>query len=214
MSQNILEYKIISLGDSGVGKTSIFKRYAFGQFDEDTMTTIGLTFADKNYILQNREKVNLKLVDTGGQEKFRSLAKNYYKNADGVLFVFDHNNKETFEHIKEWIKLFEENTTDKEIPKFLIGNKNDLENFGNQELFENFIKEHNILRYISTSAKDNININKTFKEMAEIIDSNYNKSGSQHTKKVYLSKRVQLEKEKKRKKKEGCKFCSGDLYYK
>ena len=185
MSQNILEYKIIALGDSGVGKTSIFKRYAFGQFDEDTMSTIGLAFAEKNYILQTNEKVKLKLVDTGGQERYKSLAKSYYKNVDGALFVFAHNDKESFEHIIEWIKLFEDNTNNKEIPKFLIGNKNDLEHLDNQESFENFIKEHNISRYISTSAKDNININELFKEMAEFINSNDdNKSAKQQNKQL------------------------------
>ena len=211
MSQNIWEYKIIALGDSGVGKTSIFKRYAFGKFDEDTMSTVGLAFAEKNYILQTSEKVKLKLVDTGGQERYKSLAKSYYKNVDGALFVFAHNDKESFEHIIEWIKLFEENTTNKEIPKFLIGNKNDLEKLDNQESFENFIKEHNISRYISTSAKDNINIKETFKEMAEIIDLKYNKSGKQKTKNIYNSENVKLEKEKKQKKKEGCRYCGADI---
>ena len=176
------EFKIISLGDSGVGKSSIFRRYTENKFDEDTMSTIGLAFADKELTLQNKEKVKLKLVDTGGQERYKSLAKNYYKNADGVLFVFAHNDKESFDHIIDWIELFDQNTTNKEIPKFLIGNKNDLKKFDEQESFDDFIKEHNILRYISTSAKDNKknNISEIFKDMSEIINKTYKTSDKQY----------------------------------
>ena len=176
------EFKIISLGDSGVGKSSIFRRYTENKFDEDTMSTIGLAFADKELTLQNKEKVKLKLVDTGGQERYKSLAKNYYKNADGVLFVFAHNDKDSFDHIIDWIELFDQNTTNKEIPKFLIGNKNDLKKFDEQESFDDFIQQHNILRYISTSAKDNKknNISEIFKDMSEIINKTYKTSDKQY----------------------------------
>ena len=202
-TQDLYEFKIISLGDSGVGKTSIFKVYTQKKFDDDTLSTIGLAFAETEYILNTKEKVRLKLVDTGGQEKYKSLAKNYYKNADGALFVFAHNDKESFEHIIEWIKLFDENCNNKEIPKFLIGNKNDLKKFDEQESFDDFIKEHNILRYISTSAKNNINISETFKEMAEIINLQYNKSGNQ-----YNTVLVKTEKKEPRKEKKNCFFCT------
>ena len=176
------EFKIISLGDSGVGKSSIFRRYTENKFDEDTMSTIGLAFADKELTLQNKEKVKLKLVDTGGQERYKSLAKNYYKNADGVLFVFAHNDKDSFDHIIDWIELFDQNTTNKEIPKFLIGNKNDLKKFDEQESFDDFIQQHKILRYISTSAKDNKknNISEIFKDMSEIINKTYKTSDKQY----------------------------------
>ena len=176
------EFKIISLGDSGVGKSSIFRRYTENKFDEDTMSTIGLAFAHKELTLQNKEKVKLKLVDTGGQERYKSLAKNYYKNADGVIFVFAHNDKDSFDHIIEWIQLFDENCNKKEIPKFLIGNKNDLKKFDEQESFDDFIQQHKILRYISTSAKDNKNnnISEIFKDMSEIINKTYKTSDKQY----------------------------------
>ena len=166
----VIEFKIISLGDTGVGKTSIFKRYIENNFDEDTMSTIGMSSVNKKLTLQNGKKICLKLIDTSGQERYRAIPINYYKNANGVLFVFAHNDKDSFDHIKEWIKLFDEYCNNKDIPKFLIGNKNDLKKFDEQENFDGFIKEHNIKRYISTSAKDNINIAEIFKEIAEIID--------------------------------------------
>ena len=170
MDKNLPEFRIIALGDSGVGKSSIFKRYVCNKFDEDNLSTIGLAFANKELTLKNKEKVSLRLVDTGGQEKYKAITKSYYKNANGVLFVFAHDDKDSFDHIIEWIKLFDENCNNKDIPKFLIGNKNDLKKFDEQESFNDFIKEHNIQRYISTSAKDNINIAEIFKEIAEIID--------------------------------------------
>ena len=207
MSLNNLipEFKIIAIGDSGVGKTSIFKRFAHNKFDEDTMSTIGLAFADKKLTLKSKEKVQLKLVDTGGQERYRSLAKSYYKNADGVLFVFAHNDKESFDNIKDWIQLYDENASNKETPKFLIGNKNDLGKLDEEEAFNTFIKEHNILRYKSTSAKDNINITETFEDMADIIDSNFNKKGKQQI--INLTN-----KEKKRDFK--CNLCQSDIQIK
>jgi len=193
------EFKIISLGDSGVGKSSIFRRYTENKFDEDTMSTIGLAFADKELTLKNKEKVKLKLVDTGGQERYKALTKNYYKNANGVLFVFSHNDKESFDHIIEWVTLFDENCNKAEIPKFLIGNKNDLKKFDEQENFDGFIKEHNILRYISTSAKDNINIKEIFRDMAEIINQTTNKKTTQ----------TKVEKKLKKKKPGRCQQCYG-----
>ena len=203
------EFKIISLGDSGVGKSSIFRRYTENKFDEDTMSTIGLAFADKELTLQNKEKVKLKLVDTGGQERYKSLAKNYYKNADGVLFVFAHNDKDSFDHIIDWIELFDQNTTNKEIPKFLIGNKNDLKKFDEQESFDDFIQQHNILRYISTSAKDNKNnnISEIFKDMSEIINKTYKTSDKQY--KLGKDDKNKIENNKKNKNK-GINCCGPD----
>ena len=204
------EFKIISLGDSGVGKSSIFRRYTENKFDEDTMSTIGLAFADKELTLQNKEKVKLKLVDTGGQERYKSLAKNYYKNADGVLFVFAHNDKDSFDHIIDWIELFDQNTTNKEIPKFLIGNKNDLKKFDEEESFDDFIQQHNILRYLSTSAKDNKknNISEIFKDMSEIINKTYKTSDKQY--KLGKDDKNKNENNKKRKNK-GINCCGPDL---
>ena len=179
----MLEFKIIALGDQNVGKTSISQRYTLDKFEE-TMSTIGSSFSSKEHTLTNGKKVKLKLVDTGGEEKYRSLGNSYYRNADGVLFVFAHNDRESFENIENWVNLFDKNSNNKEIPKFLIGNKNDLEKFSEENSFIDFIKGQNILRYISTSAKDNININEMFKELADIIDSKYNKSFKQNTKQL------------------------------
>ena len=184
-----IEYKIITLGDSGVGKTSILKRYIHNKFEEENMSTIGLSLAFKEITLKNNTKIILKLIDTAGQERYRALTRTYYKNADGALFVFAHDDKESFEHIENWKHLFEENNDSTKIPIFLIGNKNDQPKFNKEDSFDDFIKENNITKYISTSAKDNINIDIIFEEMAEIINSKRRKkSEKQNIKKLKPNK--------------------------
>ena len=121
MEENDLIFRIIQVGDSGVGKTSIFRRYVYETFDENTMSTIGLQFSFKEVELANKKILKLKLLDTAGQEKYKSLSKTFFRNADAVLFVFALNKLETFEHINEWVQLFKDNNdkVDK-IPKYLI----------------------------------------------------------------------------------------------
>ncbi len=168
MSQNEkLELKIITLGDSGVGKTSIIKRYVHGVFEEDTLPTIGLGFYFKNLTL-NGTKIKLKCIDTAGQEKYKSIAKSYYKNAQGVLFVFSFDQKESFDHIKDWLNSFKENSdSNKDIPLVLIGNKCDIENKKiDEDLIDEFKKRKGIEENAKTSAKDNLGIDEIFNCLA------------------------------------------------
>jgi len=174
MSKNEIIFKVITLGDSGVGKTSIIRRYANNIFDESILSTVGIGFVFKDVELQNKKKIKLKLIDTAGQEKFRSLAKSYFKNTDGVLFVYSFDIPESFENLKEWIKLFKDNHNGKnDIPMLLIGNKSDLEIGDEEEKIKNknmvtqFLEEYKDIKYYKTSAKDNISINELFQELTE-----------------------------------------------
>jgi small GTP-binding protein len=177
-----LNYSLITLGNSGVGKTSIFRRFTYNLFDESNISTIGLSFLFKDLTLNNKKKVKLRLVDTAGQEKYKSLAKSYFKNAEGVLFVFDLNNLESFNNIRDWIKLYEENNKDnKKIVKYLIGNKDDLESEVPKESIDELIKETKF-KYISTSAKTGNNIEILFKEMSEQLYLYNHDSGNKEQK--------------------------------
>ena len=192
-------FKIITLGESGVGKTSILRRFLYKLFDSNSISTIGLSFAFKDIILKNKEKVQLKLIDTGGQEKYRALAKSYFKNAEGVFFVYSIDNEESFENIKEWINLFNENRSVKEgIPLFLVETKNDLERVVDEEKSQQFAKENN-LQWISTSSKDNINIEKLFEDMAESMYNEYRKKNNLTQKNIHI-------KNEKKKKTQCCLF--------
>ena len=171
-------FSLITIGDCGVGKTSIIKRFVNNVFEEKTMLTIGLAFVHKEIILSNGKKILLKLVDTAGQEKYRALAKSYYKNSDGVLFVFSLEEKKSFDNLKNWIEAFNNYHNGKEgIPKLLVGNKCDLEEKINQNCIDDFLRENKDFSYVKTSAKDNISIDEAFQKIAENLYHNYEKEG-------------------------------------
>jgi small GTP-binding protein len=205
MSKNEIMFKVITLGDSGVGKTSIIRRYANNIFDENVLSTVGVGFAFKEVELSNKKKIKLKLIDTAGQEKFKSLAKSYFKNVDGVLFVYSFEILESFQNLKEWIKLFNSNHYGKNgIPMFLVGNKSDLEEKddveNNEKLVKEFLNEYEELKYYKTSAKKDISINELFKELAEKMFTAYGKGGV-HAQNSQLLKNFDEEK------KQHCKQC-------
>ena len=189
---SIPEFKLITLGDSGVGKTSILKRFVNQKFDEDMISTIGFGFSSKQITLKNGSKIKLKLVDTAGQENFRSLNNSYLKNAEGIFFIFSHNSRKSFENITYWIDSIKENIQEinnfKNFPAFLIGNKSDLEHKINDEEIEDFSKENNFSGYIETSAKENINIDKIFQEMGETLIKIYGYKKNKGNVKLTVSK--------------------------
>ena len=189
---SIPEFKLITLGDSGVGKTSILKRFVNQKFDEDMISTIGFGFSSKQITLKNGSKIKFKLVDTAGQENFRSLNNSYLKNAEGIFFIFSHNSRKSFENITYWIDSIKENIQEinnfKNFPAFLIGNKSDLEHKINDEEIEDFYKENNFSAYIETSAKENINIDKIFQEMGETLIKIYGYKKNKGNVKLTVSK--------------------------
>ena len=199
-----LSYKIITIGDPGVGKTSIIRRYVFNTFELNNLSSIGVNFSFKDTTLKNGKVVQIKLIDTAGQEKYKSLSKSYFKNADGVLFVFAINNLTSFENIREWINLFNENNSGKEgIQKYLIGNKDDLDYDSkvDKSLIDSFLKETNYeYEYRSVSAlKNDKRIDELFQEIGEKLFDNY---------KERKQSLIQLEKNKdKDRKKANCQIC-------
>ena len=187
--KEVKSFKVITIGDSNVGKTSIIRRYIYNVFDDKTMSTIGLSFSFKDVELKSGIKISLKLVDTAGQEKYRSLTKSYFKNSDGVLFVFDYGNKDSFEHIQEWVEMFKENTSQDDIPKYLIGNKDDIENKKvTSDMINEFISKTKF-KFKSTSAlRTDTNIDDIFNEIAEDIMENYLSNGDKEQKLKLLKK--------------------------
>ena len=174
-------FNIIIIGNSGVGKTSILQRYILNEFYENTLSTIGLNSTEKEITLKNGKKIKLKLFDTAGQEKYHSLSRSYFRNVDGVLFVYSVNDLKSFENIKDWIKLFMKNHNGKkDIPLYLIENKNDLDRNVEEHLIDDFLNEYNF-EFKSTSAKlnDGNTINELFEELSELLYKNYNISGKQ-----------------------------------
>ena len=118
--------KIVIIGESAVGKTNLLTRYTVNSFDKSAKATIGMDFTSKEVYISGYT-AKAQFWDTAGQEKYKAIAKSYYKLADGVLLVYDVTRRETFEKLKNWLNDIK-NNSDKEIKIILIGNKNDLVN--------------------------------------------------------------------------------------
>ena len=174
------EFKIITLGDSSVGKTSIINSFINDQFIEDSIPTFGIKFSFKILTVNKDKKMKLAVLDTGGQEKYRSLSISYFRHADVVLFVFSLNDIISFENMQEWINTFNQNNNGKNVKKmYLIGNKNDLEQLVDQKLIDEFAKKNKI-SYISISAKSKNKVDELFilisEELYELIEKRANTS--------------------------------------
>jgi len=149
-------YKIITLGDCEVGKTSIIERIINKKFVDKYQCTIGLGYFHY-YLKYKGKKYILTLIDTNGTEKFKSVSQNYLNDSDGVLFIYDINNKDSFDSLKYWIEFYQ--LKKKEINGMIIGNKNDLQRQVDLKEASNFAKNYN-LPYCEISCKLDKNMKK------------------------------------------------------
>ena len=159
--------KLLILGDSNVGKTSLLLTYVDNYFPDSHVATIGIDYKIKEVDI-NGLKLKLQIWDTSGQERFRSMTHNFLKNANGIAFVYDITNKKSFEGVKNWIKDAENNGNGFE--KILIGNKIDLE--GKREVSHDYAEKYankKKIKTFETSAKTNINVNEPFDYLAKLI---------------------------------------------
>ncbi|KAJ7389805.1 Ras- protein Rab-18 [Desmophyllum pertusum] len=118
--------KILIIGESGVGKSSLLLRFTDDTFDPDIGATIGVDFKVKTLTVDGN-KAKLAIWDTAGQERFRTLTPSYYRGAQGVILVYDTSSRETFEKLEEWLNEVEMYSTKKDVIKMLVGNKIDKE---------------------------------------------------------------------------------------
>ena len=161
-------FKIILLGDSNVGKTSIYFYYTKKIFQEEYSSTVGVDFTTEFKRISGKN-VRLKIWDTAGEEKFRSTISNYFKGADACFLVFDLTNIDSFNNLEIWYKLFSDKTTILKNNENIVvlGNKCDLkEKKIDKDLINKFIKDKQ-LQYFETSAKEGINIDESFLYMIE-----------------------------------------------
>ena len=162
--------KILLIGDTSVGKTALILKYIDKQFSENNMSTIGLEYKDK-IIRIKEKKIKLQIWDTSGQERYRSITKSFYRNANALLFVFDVTNEISFNHIKDW--LIESENSGKDFKKILVGNKIDLKDkrIIDKERMEQFAKRKN-MKCFEVSAKEGKNVDLIFKEITKLILNN------------------------------------------
>ena len=163
-----LNFKFLILGDSQIGKTSILERYVNDSFKENYLVTVGVDKRFK-YLKVNGFDMDLTLSDTAGQERFRSLSKMSYKNADGILVGFALNSPETLQSVDFWIDQIHNNTNkDANVSLVLFGNKcDDEKNISVKKEKIDEISSKYGLKYFETSAKLNINIKNIFEYLVK-----------------------------------------------
>jgi len=168
-------HKVVMIGDSFVGKTSILDMYINNKFEE-TKPSIGAMHQFYKIKLNSGEEVNLDLWDTAGQERFRSVVPMYYKGAKAILIVFDVTSPDSFEGAKNWVKEIESNIST--ILLLLVGNKIDLSDKRkvSYETAKNFANLKQI-QYFECSAKTNTGIRDLFYTAAEKIPKGDEKKG-------------------------------------
>ncbi len=165
-------YKIIIIGDSGVGKSNILGRYLNNEFKQETKSTVGVEFGSKKLKVSG---INVKLLiwDTAGQERYRAITSAYYKGSKGCFIVYDITSTQSFDDVEKW---YEEiiKITEKGISLILVGNKSDLESERKVtvEMGQNKAKNLNC-PFFETSALNNTHIDTVFQTISEDI---YNKS--------------------------------------
>ena len=167
--------KILLIGNSSVGKTSIIKRLDGKDFCTYYLTTIGIDYIHKNIDLYGKQEI-LQIWDTAGQERFRTITKSYYRGAHGIAFIFDLTNKKSFDEITYWIKSSQcEKRENNNLKYILIGTKLDLSNdrvVDKQEAIC-FALNHD-MKYFEISSKtfSNYEIDRCFIELAKMIPKN------------------------------------------
>ena len=170
LSEYDYSFKILFLGGIGVGKTSIINRYVKNILNNDEKPTIGIDYKTKD-VIYNSKKIKLKIFDTSGQERFRTLTKNYYHGSDGIIMVFDLKRNETFEELTYWMEEINKNCDKDKIELILVGNKNDgklEERKVTQEQGNQLANLYNFI-YIETSAITNLNIKECFDLMVHSL---------------------------------------------
>ena len=195
-NNQIYEARVITLGDSGVGKTNFIFRFIDDKFSLNYFSTYGIDTKFKNVKLDNGSEIKFKIFDTAGQERFKSISQNYIKKANGVLLMYDISDEASFNNIENWMQNIQDNSGNK-MCIVLVATKCDLveEREVSKESGEKLAEKYGI-HFYETSSKDNINIEKSFYDIAEqIIEKNKGK-------KVF-EKNIDLNK-KHNKKKECC----------
>ena len=154
--------KIMIIGESKVGKTSLISRYCNNDFDGGAyLSTVGIDFQVKNIILNNKN-IRIQIWDTAGQERYRNIAKSYFQSSDGFIIVYDISYIETFQKLDFWIEQIKLNS--QEYTKMILfGNKCDIEE--GRQISEEEAKEYakrNNIKYFEVSAKDGTNVTEAF----------------------------------------------------
>ena len=168
MTDQATTYKVLILGDSSVGKTSLLLRFIDGKYDDSGIASIGMDLKIKFLKHQDR-KIQLEIWDTAGQERFHCITKNYFKGTEGIVILYDITKRETYANVKNWMTSIKETLNMKDIGVVLCGNKCDCDDSERNVSYEDGkkIADHYGVDFLETSSKEDINVNQTFITLIE-----------------------------------------------
>jgi Ras-related protein Rab-1A len=166
-------FKLVLIGDSGVGKSCLLLRFADDNFTESYISTIGVDFRFRTVKIGDKT-VKLQIWDTAGQERFRTITSAYYRGADGIIMVYDVTKQESFDHVQDWLQEVNKYASERTC-KLLIGNKNDKTDkavpYEKAKAYADSIGENGI-SLLETSAKTADNVEEAFCAMAKVLMTN------------------------------------------
>ncbi|XP_061098485.1 ras-related protein Rab-8A-like isoform X2 [Conger conger] len=167
-------FKLLLIGDSGVGKTCVLFRFSEDAFNSTFISTIGIDFKIRTIELDGK-KIKLQIWDTAGQERFRTITTAYYRGAMGIMLVYDITSQKSFDNIKNWIRNIEEHAS-ADVEKMILGNKCDVNDKRqvSKDRGEELALEYGI-KFMETSAKANINVENAFLLLARDIKAKMDK---------------------------------------
>ncbi|CAG9579571.1 unnamed protein product [Danaus chrysippus] len=159
--------KILVIGESGVGKSSIILAFTTGDYNSSFPATIGVDYKCK-VMEVNGLKVKLGIWDTAGQERYRTLTNSFYRDAHGAILVYDVSEPKTLQKLNEWVDELQVYSTKKNIVCLVVGNKIDKDRAVSREAGQAFAQKHRML-FIESSAKTQEGINLAFEELVQKI---------------------------------------------
>ncbi len=177
-NDNFINFKVIIVGDSGVGKSSLLKRAVQNKFEGNYQATIGFEFLLMHFIV-NELKIKLQIWDTCGEEMYRSLIQGFYRNTSLALVVYDINKKITYDALEPWLIDIRKHT-EENLPIFIAGNKNDLERTVPEEEAKLFANSNRIKYFTECSAKSGHKVKEIFFEAAKYLYKIYKQFQSQN----------------------------------
>jgi len=191
--------KIVVIGDSGVGKTNFIFQFTEGRFSSAHVTTIGIDYKSKIIKLPNKKVVKLQIWDTAGQERYMAINKNLFQKVQGIILMYDLTNRDSFEHLQNWLNLINKNVSNKVV--ILVANKLDLaqeKRIVTEEEGEDIGKKNDMLFFEGSGASGE-NVDEIFRSIADevykkLIDERNDRSD-------YDNNNLKLNKKKREKKK-------------
>ena len=161
-------FKVLLLGNSDVGKSSLILRYVDQVWSDTFVPTIGVDFKVKTLEIDNKQ-IKMQIWDTAGQERFRNVISSYFRGSHGILLIYDITNRDSFKNLENWLTEIEKNAS-QNVLKILIGNKNDLVDDREIKTEEGqAFANRNGMQFIETSAKMNTNVTEAFEALAKLM---------------------------------------------